>query len=414
LLVVNTLSFPRKAVVSLAPHTPLPAGESPVEAVQSDDVVRTLRVSLPGSGFVWVPYPTQETPPSVEKLPTADDLLLRNEFFEVNLSDVTGGIGQIRTYERSPNRISQQLAYRFPRERTVTIGEGEQQEQYRTYYSEMVLDSTRVLRSGSVVGEIETTGKIVDPQAREFLAGYRQVTRIWRGKPLLEVEIELDPVQLPDGNPWTNYYAVRFAWKHESAAVSRSQHHGAHVVTAERFEAPEFIELADEDFRTTILTCGLPFHRKTGPRMLDTIVLAAGESRRTFRFGVAIDEQYPLECARDLGTPPVCVPTSTGPAGGAATGWFFHVSSRNVQITRVLPMLPGEEDAADASGCRLRLMETEGRRKNITLRCFRAPTSARQHDFLGETLQTLPVEGDKVSLEVGRFEICDVELRFDA
>lgn len=413
LLLLNSLPFTRQVMVDWPSGTPLPARDDAVQGTQEDEGGRTLRVSLPGSGFHWIPYPAQETPPAAEKLPTAEDLLLRNEFFEVNLSDVTGGIGQIRTYERSPNRISQQLAYRFPRERTITIGEGEQQEQYRTYYSEMVLDSTRVLRSGSVVGEIETTGKIVDPEAREYLAGYRQVTRIWRGKPLLEVEFELDPVKLPDGNPWTNYYGVRFAWKHETAAISRSQHHGAHVVTAERFEAPEFIELADDEFRTTILTCGLPFHRKTGPRMLDTIVLTAGESRRTFRFAVAVDQQYPLECARDLETPPICVPTTTGPADGAATGWFFHVSSRNVQITRVLPMLPGKEGAADLSGCRLRLMETEGRRKSITLRCFRAPTSARQHDFLGETLQTLPVEGDKVSLEVGRFEVCDIEFRFD-
>lgn len=412
LLVVNTLSFPRKTTVSWPADVPLPGHENAVEATQVDESGRTVRVSLPGCGFVWVPYPAEEPPPAVEKLATAEDLLLRNEFFEVSLSDVTGGIGQIRTYQRSPNRISQQLAFRFPQERTVTIGEGDEQEQYRTYYSEMVLKSSRILRSGPVVGEIETEGVIVDPQAREFLAGYRQITRIWRGKPLLEVEFELDPERLPEGNPWTSYYAVRFAWKHETTAISRSQHHGAHVVTGERFEAPEFIELADDDFRTTILTCGLPFHRKTGPRMLDTIVLTAGESRRRFRVAVSIDEQYPLSSALDLETPPICVPTATSaPAGG----WFFHVSSRNVQIARILPLMPkdNDENGTSAGGCVVRLMETEGRRKNVTLRCFRAPTSARQHDFLGETLQTLEVDGDQVSLEVGRFEICDVELRFN-
>ena len=415
LLVVNPLSFPRKAVVEWPAAMPVPPGGEPLAARQFDDGHRQLLVDVPACGFAWVPAPTVGAdPPRVDKVAAAEDLLLRNDLFEVNLSDVTGGIGQIRTYRRSPNRISQQIAYRFPRERTITVGEGDQAEQYKTYYSEMRLRNSRILCAGPALGEIETIGDVVDQQNEQVLAAYRQVTRVWRGRPLVEFEIELDVKKVPDGDPWTNYFGVRFAWKHTSAVLSRSLHHGAHGIRGERIEAPQFVEIADDDFRTTIIPFGLPFHRQTGERMLDTLLITAGETRRHFKFAVAIDEAYPLQAALDATSPVVAVPTESGPANGARSGWLLHLSAANVQLTRILPLLPAakEADSAPPRGFALRLLETEGRRKTIKLHCFRAPASARQRDFQGETIQSLRIDGDAVQVEVAPYEICDVELRF--
>lgn len=428
-LVVNPLSFPRKVVIDWPDDVPLPPAAEPVAARQFDDAHRQILVDVPACGFAWVPVSAVPAEaPRPEKVATAEDLLLRNDLFEVLLSDVTGGIGQIRTYERSPNRISQHIAYRFPRERTITIGQGEDAEQYKSYYSEMRLRDSRTLCAGPALGEIETIGDVVDQQNGGVLATYRQVTRVWRGRPFVEIDLELDVAKVPDGDPWTNYIAARFAWKHSSAVLSRSLHGGAHTVRDERIEAPQFLELADDDFRTTIIPFGLPFHRQTGERMLDSLLITAGETRRRFRFAIAIDQPYPLQAALDAMSPAICVPTDGGPAHGAATGWLFHLSAPNVQLTRTLPLTlascgevsrPRHADdrrfpdpQAEPRGYALRLLETEGRRKTIKLHCFRTPSSARQRDFVGETIQTLTITGDAVQVEVAPYEVCDVELRF--
>jgi len=61
----------------------------------------------------------------------------------------------------------------------------------------------------------------------------------------------------------------------ESVAVSRSLFQTAHALGDEqRFESPHFIEIADDNDRTTIVTHGLPFHRKIGPRMVDTLLVS--------------------------------------------------------------------------------------------------------------------------------------------
>ena len=48
----------------------------------------------------------------------AEGDMIRNEFIEVHINETTGGIARIKQYGRKPNRLSQQLAFRFPRERT--------------------------------------------------------------------------------------------------------------------------------------------------------------------------------------------------------------------------------------------------------------------------------------------------------
>jgi len=417
MLVVNPLSFPRSIAVDWNQEVPPPATSDVVKARQFDESRSTAVVEVPACGFAWVAGsgPAARPDPKPAKVAMAEELLLRNDFLEVALSEVTGGIGQIRGYGRGGNRISQQLAYRFPRERTITIGEGEQEETYKSFYSEMRMREWRVLSAGPAVGEIETIGDIIDQQQNKLLAVYRQVTRVVRGRPFVEVEIELGCQTTPDGDPWTNYYAARFAWKYETVALSASLHHGAHVVNNERIEAPQFLELADEDSRTTILPCGLPYHRKTGPRMLDTLLVVAGETRRKFRFAIALDQPYPIQSALDVAAPPFAVTTAGSPPNGATTGWLFHLSAGNIQLTRLLPLFPedvaaGLPTAPPRKGCIVRLVETEGRRKTTILRCFRTPTAARQVDFHGQTVNQLYLEGDGVRVDVRPYEVCDVEV----
>jgi alpha-mannosidase len=418
-LILNTLSFARTVPVTWPAGTSAVSGGPVLHAQAKDDASYGV-VQLPPCGFVWTS--TQPAGPSSparsnsKDPPLAEGMVLRNDFFEVHLSDATGGIGQILTYKRSPNRLSHQLAYRFAHERTITVkGENETQtSSYKSYYSEMVLGQSRVVCAGPTCGEIETSGGIVDQQNKKVLADFRQRVRVWRDRPIVELDIELDSKKLPEGDPWTNYYCCRFAWKDEALALTGSMQQGAHALKGPRLEAPHFIELADEKHRTTILTPGLPFHRKTGDRMLDSLLVVEGESTRKFRFAIAIDHSFPMEAALDAFSPPLVIPTSTAPTRKTG-GWLFQVSVRNVQVTRLLPLETIDHDPPSRrQGYVVRLLETEGRRKKFDLKCFRPPLSARQCDFQGKTVSTLKVSGDTVQVDIAPYEICDVELLYNA
>jgi alpha-mannosidase len=269
--------------------------------------------------------------------------------------------------------------------------------------------SVELTCTGPALAEAVTSGEIVDQATGDVLAGFRQTIRVWRGRPVVELDIELEPTRLPDGDPWTNYYACRFAWNDETAAVTRSVQQTAQPAPDGRFDAPHYIEIAEEELRTTIVPVGLPFHRRTGGRMLDTLLVVAGESARRFRFAIVCDEFYPLRPALDAYVPPVVVETDHGPPPAGPAGWFLHLDAKNAQITSLRPLPPSDDQPP---GLRVRLTETEGVTKPVRLTCFKTPSSARLVNLAGEPITNLRVEGDAVPLELHRFEIATVELRF--
>ncbi|MBW3540062.1 MAG: hypothetical protein KY476_07325 [Planctomycetes bacterium] len=422
-LVINPLSFARTATVELPMLLSPPAVGGAVKSSQFDDRHQAVTLELPGCGYVWLPAEGAERLAGRDAEASGpalvEDLILRNEFFEVYINDQTGGVARIKNYGRSPNRLSQQLAYRFGRERTIRVGEDEH---VKSYYSEMRASRTEVTSTGPAVGEVVTWGEIIDQEEDRRLAGFRQTTRVWRARPIVEIEIELEPETLPEGDPWTNYYAARFAWNDSTASLTRSVHDQAQGFSGERFDGPQYLEIASDSERTTILPCGRPYWRKTGPRMVDSLMIVEGETRRRFRFAIAVDCPYPLEPALEELSPPLIVPTEAGPPSAGTSGWFFHLSARNVQLTRILPLvepaahapLDQLEQAARpaAEGFAVRLLETEGRDRQVRLRCFRTPHSARRRDFNGETISELRIEGDAVLVDMTKYEIADVELRF--
>ena len=482
-LVINPLSFARTVAVTLPDDgprpdesrlprlsRPQPTGEGAIAPValpslQWTDTRRLLTADLPACGFVWIPAEpgaavndpaaanamaanrSRTSDKSVGKssrsgsgsgVPLAEPDLLRNDTFEVRLNPLTGGILHIKNYGRSPNRLSQQLSYRFARERTFVIARGDESEEFRSHYAEMRRLSSEVTSTGPVLGEIVTHGEIYDQKNAHALAGFTQTVRIWRGLPLVELEITLNPQHMPETEAWHSYYGARFAWHDSSAALTRSAFGGAHETSEERLESPHFLEIATTDMRTTILPCGLPYHRKTGPRMLDSILISHGETERTFRFVIALDQSYPMAAALDAMVPPVVIPVQrAGSAEGnpgnkvsaagrptPPSGWFLHLDARSVQLLDLLPLVPEppqsfgswhrpEPAAAGAQvGVTVRLMETEGRPVQFRLSAFRTPVRARQRDLLGKTIAELPIEGEAVILSLSGHEMADVELIF--
>ena len=408
LLIINPQSFARRSLVKWSQGGP--GQESAIRQRQIDELGASALVDLPPAGFVWLSAEENLLQTEVGKKPLADELTLRNEFFEVTLSAVTGGIASVLTYSRSPNRVSQQVAYRFPHERTIATMAGGEEQSYKTYYSSMKLHQSRVISAGPLIGEIETAGELIDDQSGNPIASYVQRTRIVRGRPNVDVRLKLELASAPTGDPWTNYVGCRFAWKHSTAGITGSMQQGAHTTGKQRIEAPQYIEIADESFRTTILTPGLPYYRMTGERMVDMLLITEGETRREFDFSIAIDAKYPMQAHLSAMSPPIVIPTDTAPPVDRmrSEGWLFFVGAQNVVLTRILP----QRSEAEQPGFIVRLLETEGRRKTFPLRCFRVPQTARQVDFNGKPIHSLKVTDEEVIVEISPYEICDIELTF--
>ena len=414
-LLLNTLSFARRVVADWPVGLPLPPIEGSVVAVQSAAERPVVVVDLPPSGFVWLPgdRPTASLPaPKQREGAWVEGSSLGNEFVEIRVSPETGGIADLRTAGLIGNRLSQLLAYRFPTARTVKTGEGDDAEEETTYYSVPVCDQQRIVSGGPAVAAIETSGRLLDPQNHaRVLAEFRQTVRVWRGRPMVEVEFDITPSKPLEGEPWTNYFGVRWAWKNEDAALTKGVLQAAQPVLGERIEAPDYIEIADESQRVAILTSGLPFHRRTGPRMLDTLLLVAGEPTGPRTMRIVLDQPFPMQAALSATTPPVIVPVDRGPAASGPSGWLFHLSAKNVVLLKILPLSEETAAVSTSGGCKLRLLETEGRAMTFKLLAFRSPTKARQPDFRGQTLNTLGIDPDGgVIVEIAAYEVCEVEL----
>ncbi|MCA9043910.1 MAG: hypothetical protein KDA69_06290 [Planctomycetaceae bacterium] len=412
-LIVNPLSAARDVFVEW-PEGKAPQDGTGVKFHSVDESTNGAIVDLPACGFQWLPAidASKAKRTSGGKTPMAEDLVLKTDTFEVELSNATGGIAQVRTYRRSPNRVSQQIALRFPHERRFISKDGDTPREVASIYSAMQLRESKIVSAGPAFGCIETIGDIYDQKKKTNVAHFTQRTSVYRGLPIIRVEIELDVLHMPEGDPWTNYYCCRFAWKQESAALSASMQEGAHLVTAPRIEAPHFFEIADDKYRTTIHTPGLTFHRKVNERMLDTLLVTEGEKARKFEFVVSLDNSYPFSATRNFFTPPLVIPTQHAPPEGGRSGWLFHVGGSNVQLQRILPLLPPKRHNASPHGFRLRLLETEGLHRTIPIHCFRTPNEALQVDLNGETLATVPIENEALQVNIAGYEMCDVEVRY--
>jgi alpha-mannosidase len=410
-LLLNPCSFPRRTTQKLT---------------AADGISRTVTIDLPASGFAWIPAQSSAPSNAPVARPAAKNTAqeaewsLANDRLVVSFNEATGGIARIRHPHKREDRLSQLVSFRFPRERNIDTGE-EGEPPIKTFYAETRCLSYEQGPSDGIVSEFVTWGEIVDQLAAKTLAQFRQTTRLFRSRPVIEIDVELSDVQVPDGDPWNNYFCLRFAWPDSTATVTRSLLDGAQAFTGERFESTGGIEIASETERTTIVPDGLPFHRQTGPRMLDTLLIVAGETQRRFRTTIVLDQPYLLEATRDVQTPVFVQPTTAGPPRSGTSGWFFHLDARNVQLLGLHDVAqPAASDHDEPQpwrtqpGFAVRLLETEGQPRLVKLRTFRQPLFARTRDLRGETRRELPIEGDAVLIDLTAYELADVELRFEA
>jgi alpha-mannosidase len=403
-LIINPGSCVRRIGVEGLQLAGLPTVERPVYAADEQGGVQRAVVDVPAFGFVHL-APGKPMPADKKALVLAEEGLLRNEFFEAVINPTTGSLAAIHEYKSRGNRLSQQLALRLPG-RKQKPGDTRRDPDDSAVYSVMAADSMETTIANTTLGEIVTRGRLLDEKGNR-LAGFQQRYRLWRGSRVLQLEIELDVGEEPRADPWGSYYCCRFAWSDEMLELFRTVNETRQVTTQTRFESPLYVELADDKTSTTILTGGLAFHRRQEDRMLDTLLVTRGETRRRLQLGIGVDVAHPIHEAIGLLAPPVVLPDLPRPSSGAS-GWLLHLSSRNVVATSLTPVV----EEGRVVGVRARLLETAGRPASLAVSSFRPFRSAATVNFNGEPLGDVKIEDGKAHLELAAHEWADLAARW--
>lgn len=387
-LIVNTASFRRSI------------------SVRRESAGDYVRVEVPAMGFAWVADEERSPIVSTSSKPLAEGNILRNQHLEVVIHPESGGIQAIRIPNKRGNRLSQQLALRIPAP-PVRPGEAWRDPDESCTYSEMKLDGMEVTSSGPVLGEILTTGRLLDREGRR-VAGFRQTTGLFFDSRVVSIDIELDVDEPLRADPWESYYAARFAWSDAAADLRRSLHGTSVLTESRRIEAPEFVEINTASTKASVLTCGYPFHRAAGSRMLDSMLVVRGETRRKFHLAVAIDSDVTAQAAQGELLPIMAVPNVPAPTAAGKSGWLFHLDVKNLLATNWEPLCEDEK----ITGIRVRLLETEGRSGRACLRTFRPVGKARQTDLIGNSLGDVTVNEDRLLIDYGGHEWLQLEMEF--
>ena len=412
LFITNTIPFGRTVDVAWPDSWKRPAGSTLIELAERTGNKERLLVRLPPGGFAWlVDCGSGKTPQSLlepipREPPLAESLTLRNRHFEVTLSDRTGGIAAVTYHQQRGNRLSQQTCFRYEREQTLPDDGSD--EVRKSAYSTTHLTDHRILHAGTVFASIETTAELRSPSDGSTLAIVRQITSIDRAQPRIHVTLIFDRlVTQVKGNPWLTYFGCRFAWDNEAASVTRSVMGHAAGFRAERFESPDYVEVSDPDHRVVIATHGRPYHRRSGPRMIDSLLIVEAEPNREFQFTIDFDQAFPLRTAVDAMTPAIVTQTTGTAPLSMAGSWVLGLSARNVELVHTA-VRPATDDLSEELS--LLLTETEGASANCLIRTARRPTAAFVVNSERSQRTAAEITDQGIVVQLGAYQIKEVLL----
>lgn len=414
LLLVNPQNGRWRKGIELPREVPTPTVGGAILAVDGASEPRRAVVEIPPLGFAWVAKsdaPLSEpkksggwglwkkapSPPQ----PIAVEHTLANEYLIVAMNRETGGIQAIRIPNKRGNRLSQQVGLRLG---NAASSDGWDD---TPAYSQMIADELKITVASTVLGEFTSRGRLLDDN-EQVLATFTQVTRLWAGSSVVEIDLTLDPVTMPKADPWNSYYALRWAWSDELLDLYRDVHETRHRTDAKRLESPRFVEIASEAERTTLLVNGLPYHQRTGYRMLDTLLITRGETARRFRVGVGVDLPNPAIAARQFAA---LAPQIVSPATPAsASGWLLHVDARQVLVTTLEPL----HAKGRVVGLSCRLLETGGLAGPVRINTVRPLISAQRRLWNGEPLGELTISEGKAEISLAAYDWTEVTVRWES
>jgi alpha-mannosidase len=386
-LVVNPSGAPRRTRIVFPGERLGLKLDNTVRAVQVEKDRSGVALDLPGWGFAWIPRSGEDVKDFPLDAPAiASGKRLRNEFVEVEIDSRTGGIRGLWDVLSGYSRLGQQLVH----------GAG----------GRMVGTKCAVTAGGPAFGEITTEGEIEGPDGRRR-AGFRQTFRLWRGRPLLEIDIVLLDIAELGTDADVDYLAVRWSWPDDKAIVRVPNGAGFQIHRGERWESATAIELRERHMHLAILPDGLPFHRRFDPRMADTLLVVRGESAREFRIGVGVDYSQALAATEEMNSPLYCIPVEHGPPRAGTTGWLARLDLRHVHCVGLRPLEDGRP------GVLFRLAEHQNKPGRGDLRFCRDPRSARLVNGRRELIFDLYPVNDALTVDVSALEFQQIEVLFD-
>ena len=370
ILFLNPCSFTRRIGMETDSISGPQAAKGVLAANQSMDKSESI-IEVPGLGYTWVPLADPASPPKFSnKFKLADENSVRNEFFEAEIDRNSGGLKAFRDLKTRANRLSQQLV--------ANLG------------STMKADTIRVSSTGPLFGEIQSEGTITGTN-QEVIAKFKQTIRAWLGRPMLELNIEINPTEPLRGDRWSNYIASRFAWPHDQVTMHRG-HEGRVASTHNlRTESCDFIEWKWGPRKTFLFTKGLSYFEKQGDSKIDTLLITEGENQTHFSMGLSMDRDHPFQMAMALDSPIYIQKVSKGAPPAGPTGWFFHIDAPNL----VLHQISFKPDELSAF---LLLEETEGFATPCDIRCVKTPKRACFLDLQNNDQGDLAIRDDSVTI----------------
>ena len=370
ILLINPCSFTRRIGMETESTSGPQAAKGVLAANQSMDKSESI-IEVPGLGYTWVPLADIANPPKFSnKFKLADENSVRNEFFEAEIDRNSGGLKAFRDLKTRANRLSQQLV--------ANLG------------STMKADTIRVSSTGPLFGEIQSEGTITGTN-QEVIAKFKQTIRAWLGRPMLELNIEINPTEPIRGDRWSNYIASRFAWPHDQVTMHRG-HEGRVASTYNlRMESCDFIEWKWGPRKTFLFTKGLSYFEKQGDSKIDTLLITEGENQTHFSMGLSMDRDHPFQMAMALDSPIYIQKVSKGAPPAGPTGWFFHIDAPNLVLHQI-------SFKAEESSAYLLLEETEGFATPCDIRCVKTPKRACFLDLQNNDQGDLAIRDDSVTI----------------
>jgi alpha-mannosidase len=346
-----------------------------------------------------------------------EDLVLEHDSLRIQVHRQTGGLLSMRRPADRGNRLSQRLALRTTRA-APPAGQPWEDATERAVYSGMEADSIERLPAADGRGEaIVSRGRLISGQQRS-VGSFTQRIELIDGLPLALIDIEVRLENSPSGPLFEHHAACRFAWnENDDLDVRRSLHTQSVVTERGRFTAPWFIELSDSDDlggRVAILTGGLPWHVRSSPHMLDSILphaqlasstTSAAHAACRLAVGIGIERPWDLAAAvlADL------------PAAALAAVAAQPAVPGHVRLTAG----PVRHDDGRLVAARIGLLESAGRAGEVRLEWAADVARVRVCDAAGGDLPadgsstgSVAIDGRVLTLFLRRYEWLHLEVEF--
>ena len=414
-LAINPLPWTVRQAIDVSGLESLPDQTDPVKKLFPES--QQAIVELPPCGFAWIPAGTGQSPTEkqtwlgrlgkVELGPLADKTTVRNEYFELNFDRATGALLSVYDYKTHGTRFAQQLAFRLGSPRVLENKDDTMD------YSISVADRFET-QCDDYSGRLTIFGRLVDREA-QTLCEFEQTVTVKRRSRIIDFDVKLNPVTLPDERPWKSYVACRWAWPDSTAVVSQSVGSAALQTNQRELVSPSFIDVRSDKSSLTILPGGLPYHRLLGDHQMDTLLLVQGETQREFRWALGVDIDDPAQAAQEYWTKPVLA-AGYGPGLTLRqpTAWLIQLDAPNLQITSAFAESGNPDDPADADrqSLILRVQETFGEETQTLISFFKSAQSAQIDDFRGQKIRNLDVDCGRVALKIPAFGWEEIRVDF--